>query len=252
MYGKSAYAIFRDHVYPIWDDNFAGAYDVKTNVSQLRSIEGKLFCGNDFYYIEVDDHLKIISTNISAKAQFFPGIWSYHNFLPKALVDDKYIHFISDRFNINSENKKKLSSKIVKQLGMFYFFNHSLYDGKNTYTVHVDEKTLSYLGSFVEIINGCSDETSINDVDVKYHQFFKDKNHIYYFNNQTHQLQTVQTADVDSYQQNNYDDLQALYKIKDVKGAVKTKSSWKPNYYLIVGCCFLVLGIGVYWLKRNK
>jgi len=72
------------------------------------------------------------------------------------------------------ENKKALTSKIVKQLGMFYLFNHSLYDGEKLYPITADEETLTYLGSFVEVINECADSMPNSpSVKVNYYIFLK-------------------------------------------------------------------------------
>lgn len=252
LYGNSNYTLFRGKMYPIWDNHYSQPYDVKTNAKSLKLIEGKLFRGDDFYYIEGDDDFKIINTHISADAKFFPSIGSYLNYLPKALVDDKYIYFIGDRFNIHLENKKALTSKMVKQLGMFYLFNHSLYDGEKLYPITADEETLSYLGSFVEVINECADSMPNSpSVTVNYHNFFKDANHVYYFDNEKHHLQIIHTADVENTKLDDYETLQSLYKIKDVKGSIKKKVSEPLNYYLIATCVMLVLGIGVYIFKRR-
>jgi len=252
LFGGNRYTLFRNKIYPVWDDNFSQPYDLKTDPGTLKAIEDKLFRGDDFYYSEADDDFKIISTKIPADAKFFPSVNSYLSYLPKALVDDEYIHFIGDRFNIDLDNKKKLTSKIVKQLGMFYMFNHTLYDGNKTYPIIADEKTLTYLGSFVEIVNGCSDSMPNSpQVNVKYHNFFKDKNHVYYLDNQKYQLQIIQTAGVENTRADDYETMQALYKIRDVKGSVKNKKSAQANYYLIFGSSFLVLGLGIYLLTRK-
>ncbi|WAC42555.1 hypothetical protein [Pedobacter sp. SL55] len=223
-YGNIAYVRFQNKIYPIWDDDFSQPYDVKTDASKLEAIEGKLFKGDDFYYFEADNDMKIISTKITADAQFFPGVYSYGAYLPKALTDEKYIYFIGDRFNIHLENKKELTSKIVKQLGMFYLFNNAFYDGEKSYPIKADYETLYFLGSFVEVINGCAGNMpNTPQVQVKYHQFFKDKNSVYYFDDKTKKLQTIPTADPADYKAHDYDDLQHLYKIKDVKGALKKR-----------------------------
>ncbi|RZL40974.1 MAG: LPXTG cell wall anchor domain-containing protein, partial [Pedobacter sp.] len=230
------------------------AYDVKTDASKLEAIEGKLFKGTDFYYMEADNDYKIVSTKISADAKFFPGVYSYRAYLSKALVDDDYIHFIGDRFNIHMDNKKKLTSKIVKQLGSFYLFNNALFDGDKSYPITADYESLNYLGSFVEVINGCAGEMpNTPQVDVKYHHFFRDKNSVYYFDEAGKKLQIIQTANVDDFTPDNYEHLQELYKIKDVKGSVKKKSTETGvNYYAIVGGVVAVLGLGVLYFKRRK
>lgn len=253
-YGRIAYVRFQGKIYPLWDDDFSQAYDVKTDAMKLEAIEDKLFKGDDFYYFEADDDMKIISIKISSSAKFFPGVYSYGKYLSKALVDDDYIHFIGDRFNIHIENKKKLSSKVVKQLGLFYLFNNALFDGEKSYPIKADYETLISLGSFVEEINGCAGEMpNTPQVQVKYHQFFKDKDAVYYFNEKTKQLQIIQTADPSSAEVDDYDYLQELYKIKDVKGAIKKKfEPKKVNYYLIGGAVLLVLALGVLYFKRRK
>ena len=253
-YGNISYMLFRNRIYPIWDDNFSQPYDVKTDASKLEAIEGKLFRGDDFYYFEADNDYKIISTKISADAKFFPGIYSYGKHLSKALVDDDYIHFIGDRFNIHMDNKIKLTSKIVKQLGIFYLFNNALFDGEKSYPITADYETLISLGSFVEVINFCAGEMpGTPQVAVKYHTFFKDKNAVYYFDEARKKLQIIQTASVDDYLEPNiYEDLQTLYKIKDVKGAVKKKTTeLDVNYYAIGGFALVILGLGFYLIRRK-
>ncbi|MFN0254931.1 hypothetical protein [Pedobacter ureilyticus] len=252
-YGRIAYIRFQGKIYPIWDDNFSQPYELKTDASKLEAIEGKLLKGDDFYYFEADNDYKIISTKIPSSAKFFPGVYSYGKYLSKALVEDDYIHFIGDRFNIHMENKKKLSSKVVKQLGLFYLFNNALFDGEKSYPIKADYETLISLGSFVEIINGCAGEMpNTPQVQLKYHQFFKDKDAVYYFNEKTKQLQIIQTADPSSAEVDNYDYLQELYKIKDVKGTIKKKSEASLNYYLIGGAVVLVLALGIFYFKRRK
>lgn len=252
MYGKMSYMRFRNKIYPVWDDNFSLPYEIKTDVSKLKAIEGKLFRGDDFYYFEADNDYKIISTGIKAEAKFFPGVYSYRAYLSKALVDEKYIHFIGDRFSIHLENKKELTSKIVKQLGMFYLFNNALFDGEKSYSIIADYETLSALGSFVEVINSCAGEMpNTPQVDVKYHQFFKDKNSVYYFDDKTKKLQVIQTADPADFKADDYEGLQKLYKIKDVKGTIKKKTSSGLNYYWIEGFSLAVLGLGFYLIRRK-
>lgn len=251
-YGIISYIRFQNKIYPSWDDDFSQPYELKTDASKLEAIEGKLFKGDDFYYFEADNDFKIISTSISADAKFFPGVYSYGAYLSKALVDEKYIHFIGDRFNIQLENKKEVTSKIVKQLGLFYLFNNAFYDGEKSYPIKADYETLTSLGSFVEVINSCAgDMPNTPQVAVKYHQFFKDENSVYYFNEKTKQLQKVQTADPADYNADDYEALQDLYKIRDVKGAIKKKTKSSVNYYLIGGCVLAVLGIGFYLIKRK-
>ena len=251
-FGKINYARFRNKIYPFWDDNFSNAYDVKTDVNQLVAIEGKLFRGKDFYYFEADNDLKIISTGISSDAQFFHGVYSYQKYLPKALVDEKYIHFIADRFSIHLDKKKSLNNKTVKQLGMFYLFNNALFDGENTYPIKADYETLIYLGSFVEVLNDCAGSMpNTPQVSVKYHHFFKDENAVYYFDETLKQLQIIQTADPNGYKTDNYDDLQNLYKIKDVKGTIKKKTKSNIKYYAIA-VIVLILSALSFWLIRRK
>lgn len=249
-YGILSYIRYNNKIYPLWDDNFSTAYEIKTDVSKLRAIGDKIFKGDDFYYAEADNVLKIISTNISADAAFFPEVRSYGRSLPKALSDEKYIYFIGDRFIIHKENKKALTSKLVKQLGSFYLFNNSLFDGEKSYPITADYKSLSYLGSFVEVINDCSgDMPNTPQVAVKYHHFFKDKDVVYYFDERNKKLQVIQTANAADYVADDYEALQALYKIKDIKGVVK-KARPALNYYLIFGGVLAVLG--VFFYRRFK
>ena len=251
-FGNMSYVRFQNKIYPIWDDDFSQSYDIRTDVSKLKAIEGKLFKGDDFYYFEADDDYKIISTKISADAKFFPGVYSYRAYLFKALVDDDYIHFIGDRFNIHMDNKKKLTSKVVKQLGMFYLFNNALFDGEKSYPITADYETLSALGSFVEVINSCAGSMpNTPPVTVKYHQFFKDKNLVYYFNEKTKNLQVIQTANPTDFNPDNYEHLQELYKIRDVKGAIKKRSKSGLNYYFISGGILVLLSLGFYLAKRK-
>ncbi len=251
-FGNSSYVRFQNKIYPIWDDDFSQSYDIRADVSKLEAIEGKLFKGDDFYYFEADNDYKIVSTKISADAKFFPGVYSYRAYLSKALVDDNYIHFIGDRFNIHMDNKKKLTSKVVQQLGMFYLFNNALFDGEKSYPIIADYETLSALGSFVKVINSCAgDMPNTPPVQVKYHHFFKDKNAVYYLNEKAKQLQIIQTADPADYKADNYEALQELYKIKDVKGSIKKKTSSDLNYYAIGGFALAIFGLGFYLIKRK-
>lgn len=251
-FGRTVYFRFSNKIYPSWEEDFEQSYQLKADASKLEAIEGKLFKGDDFYYFEADNDFKIISTNISAYAKFFPGVYSYGKYLHKALVDGKYIHFIGDRFNIHLDNKKELTSKVVKQIGLFYLFNNALFDGEKSYPITADYETLSSLGSFVEVINSCAgDMPNTPQVEVKYHQFFKDENAVYYFNEKTKQLQRIQTADPADYNADDYEALKSLYKIRDVKGAIKKKTSSGLNYYWIGGFSLAVLGLGFYLIKRK-
>lgn len=253
QFGTTNYFRFNNKIYPNWEEDFNQSYELKADASKLKPIESKLFKGDDFYYIEADNDFKIISANISADAKFFPGVYSYRAYLSKALVDEKYIHFIGDRFNIHLENKKELTSKIVKQLGMFYLFNNALFDGEKSYPIIADYETLSALGSFVEVINSCAGEMpNTPQVEVKYHQFFKDKNLVYYFDDKTKKLQVIQTADPADFKVDDYEALQTLYKIKDVKGAIKKKTSSGLNYFWIGGFSLAVLGLGFYLIRRKS
>lgn len=54
-------------------------------------------------------------------------------------------------------------------------------------------------------------------VAVMYHQFFKDKNVVYYFNEKAKKLQIIQTANPADFNLDDYETLQELYKIKDAK-----------------------------------
>lgn len=253
MYGKMSYMRFRNNIYPVWDDDFSQPYEIKTDGSKLKAIEGKLLKGNDFYYIEADNDFKIISTQISANANFFPGVYSYSAYLSKALVDERYIHFIGDRFSIHLENKKELTSKIVKQLGMFYLFNNALFDGEKSYPITADYETLSALGSSVEVINSCAgDMPNTPQVEVKYHQFFKDENLVYYFDDKTKKLQVIETADPADFKADDYEGLRRLYKIRDVRGTIKKKISLGLNYYLIGVFSFAILAMGFYLTKRKN
>lgn len=251
-YGKIDFIKFQNKIYPLWDDNFSTPYALKTDASKLKAIEGGLFRGEDFYYMEADN-MKILSTNIPADAQYFQGRYGYGKYLPKALVSDDYIYFIGDRFDPKHENKQALKNGKVKQIGLFYLFNNALFDGEKSYPIKADYETLSALGSFVEVINSCAGEMpNTPQVAVKYHQFFKDKDAVYYFNEKARQLQIIQTANPDEFNPDNYDQMQALYKIKDVKGTVKKKSEPKLNYYAIVGGSIVVLGVGFFWLRKRK
>ncbi|RZK47925.1 MAG: hypothetical protein EOO87_21060 [Pedobacter sp.] len=89
-------------------------------------------------------------------------------------------------------------------------------------------------------------------VDVKYHQFFKDKNSVYYFDDKTKKLQVIQTADPADFKADDYEALQKLYKIKDVKGTIKKKTSSGLNYYWIGGFSLAVLGLGFYLIRRKS
>lgn len=251
-FGKMNYVFFGNKIYSVWDDNFSMPYAVKTDVSKLQSMEGKLLKGDDFYYFE-DDGSKLINTNISADAQFFHGVYSYRNYLPKALLHDKHIYFLYDRYTPQLEDKRVLTSETVKQLGIFYLFNNALFDGENTFPITADYESLSYLGSFTDVIKGCSGSMENSpQVEIKYHHFFKDENSVYYFDEQNKKFQIIQTANPTDYNADDYDALQELYKIKDVKGAFKKKQKSTFNYYVIGGCVLAFLGLGFYLFKRRK
>lgn len=251
--GKSNYMLLKNNIYPIWDDDFSLPAQVKTSANQLIAVEGSLFRGEDFYYMGNNDNYNLANINIKANAKFYPTVTSYGKILPKALVDDKFIYFIGERFDFKLENKKALTSKVVKQLGSFYLFNHSLFDGTKSYPINADEESLHYLASFVEVINGCAgDMPNTPQVEVLYHHFFKDKNSVYYFNNKANRWQIIQTANQADYQVDDYDVLQALYKIKDVKGSVKKKAVKPTNYVAIVGSFLIVIALGLLLYKKFK
>ena len=251
--GQSSYTIFRNKIYPIWDDNFSLPAQVAVNANQLIAVEGRLFRGKDFYYMGNTDNYKLTSINISADAKFYPTVSSYSKTLPNALVDEKFIYFIGERFDFKLGDQEALTNKVVKQLGSFYLFNHSLYDGTTTYSINADDKTLSYLGSFVEVVNGCAgSEPNSPQVEVVYHHFFKDKNSVYYFSDKTKNWQVIQTANESDYQADDYEDLQALYKIKDLKGSVKKKTNRPINYLLIIGSCLAFIAFGLLFYKKFK
>ena len=251
--GQSSYTIFRNKIYPIWDDDFSLPAQIKVKANELNAIEGCLFKGKDFYYMGNTDNYKLTSINIRADAKFYHTVSSYSKTLPDALVDGEFIYFIGERFDFKLGNQQALTSKIVKQLGSFYLFNHSLYDGKHSYPINADDETLSYLGSFVEVLNGCSG-SNLNSpqVDVVYHHFFKDKNSVYYFNDKENKWQIIQTANETDYNADDYGALQALYKIKDLKGSVKKKTN-KPTNYVAIGSIFLiVIAVSLLLYKRFK
>jgi len=250
-YGEIAYIRFRDKIYSLWDDDFSLPYTVKTDAAQLKAVEGGLFQGKDSYYLEADNW-KLINLNIPAEATYFTGRYGYGKQLPKALATQDYIYLISDRFNPNGENKHALKTG-VKQIGLFYLFNNVLFDGEKSYAITADYETLTSLGSFVEVINSCAgDMPNTPQVQVKYHQFFKDKDAVYYFNEKTRQLQIIQTANPSDFEIDNYEHLQQLYKIRDVKGTVKKKSEASLNYYAITAGIIVVLGLSFLFFRRAK
>ncbi|RZL39549.1 MAG: hypothetical protein EOO96_00370 [Pedobacter sp.] len=250
-FGEITYIRFRNKIYSLWDDDFSMPYVVKADASQLEAIEGGLFRGKDFYYLEADNW-KLMNINIPAEATYFAGRYGYGKYLPRALATKDFIYFIGDRFSANGENKHALKTD-VKQIGLFYLFNNALFDGEKSYPVKADYETLVSLGSFVEVINSCAGEMpNTPQVQVKYHQFFKDKDAVYYFNEKTKQLQIIQTASVDDYSADNCEYLQELYKIKDIKGTIKKKPEASLNYYLIGGVVLIVLAVGVFYFKKRK
>ena len=252
--GNSNYALYQNKIYSIWDEVFSQPLRVNVNPSHLKLVSGTLFKNDQFYYL-TGDNFNILNTKIPATAKFFEGVFSYGKYLHNALVDDKYIHFIGDRFDGKTELKTALTAKEVKQLGMFYLFNHSLFDGEHTYPIQADEETLTYLGSFVEVINACSgSDPGSPAVKVNYHNFFKDKDHVYYFNEALKKLSVIQTANVDESKLNNYDYMQALYQIKDLKGTVnkKTVRIRNVNNYLISGIVGIGLIAGLVFAFRKK
>ena len=251
--GQSNYVLFRNNIYPIWDDNFSLPAQVNISPIQLLAVDGNLLKSNDFYYIGNTDNYKLTNINITADARFYPSVSSYGRSLPIALVDDDFIYFIGDRFDFKSKNQTALTSKVVKQLGAFYLFNHSLYDGSKSHPIKADEETLSYLGSFVEVINGCAgDMPDSQAVEVLYHHFFKDKTSVYYFNDSENKWQIIQTANPENYQIDDYDDLQALYKIKDVMGLVKKTAKNSVNYLAIILSCLAVVILSLLLYKKLK
>ena len=253
LFGRNSYMYFKNNIYPIWDDNFSLPSQVKVSANQLIAVEGKLFKGKDFYYMGNTDNYRLASTNIAADAKFFPTVTSYNRQLPKALVDDDFFYVIGERFDLNFADKIALTSKVVKQLGSYYLINHSLFDGNNSYPIIADEKTLSYLGSFVEVINSCSGSNPDSaPVEVVYHHFFKDENAIYYFNNKVNIWQKIQTAVVADYQVDDYEDLHALYKIKDVKGSAKKRVDNKLNYPVIIGSVLALIALSFLGYMKFK
>ncbi|TDG35184.1 hypothetical protein EZJ43_14900 [Pedobacter changchengzhani] len=250
--GETSYTFFKNHIYPIWDDNFSLPSQIKISANQLVAVEGKLFKGPDFYYMGNTDNYKIASINISANAKFYPAIPSYSGYLPKALVDGKFIYFIGERFDLKSENKKALTSKIVKQLGSFYLFNNALHDGTKNYPITADYESLTYLGSFVEVINGCAgDMPNTPQVEVVYHHFFKDADNVYYFNSRDHNWQVIETANGTDYEANDYAGMKALHKIKNVKFAIEAKVITSTNYSLLA-ICVVVLGLAGFVIFKKK
>ena len=253
LFGRNSYMYFRNKIYPIWDDNFSLPSQVKVSANQLIAVEEKLFKGKDFYYMGNTDNYRLTSTNISSDATFFPTVNNYNRQLPKALADADFFYIIGERFDLKFDDKIALTSKVVKQLGSYYLFNHSLFDGTKSYPITADEETLSYLGSFVEVLNSCSgSDPNSAPVEVVYHHFFKDDNAIYYFNNRANKWQKIQTANVEDYQADDFNDLQALYKIKDVKGSVKKRIGNKTNYPLLVGSFLVLIALSFFGYKKFK
>ncbi|MEO5910224.1 MAG: hypothetical protein ABIP95_05010 [Pelobium sp.] len=250
--GQNNYMIFRNNIYPIWDDNFSLPAQINVSANQLTVMEGNLFKGEDFYYMGNTDNYRLANTQIPADAKFYPTVNSYNSTLPKALTDDDFFYIVGERFDVKFGDKIPLTSKVFKQLGAYYLLNHSLFDGTKSFPIKADEETLSYLGSFVEVLNGCAgDMPNTPQVEVKYHHFFKDKNSVYYFNDKANKWQTIQTASPEEFQVDDYGALQALYKIKDVKGEVKKKVSKSKNYGLTIGLGSLFL-IGMFLLIYKK
>lgn len=240
--GKNSYMIFRNKIYPIWDDNFSLPAQIKVSANQLIAVEGNLFKGEDFYYMGNTDNYRLANTQISADAKFYQTINNYNRTLPKALADDDFFYIVGERFDVKFGDKIALKSKLVKQLGSYYLCNHSLFDGTKSFPIKADEATLSYLGSFVEVLNSCSGSNPGSaPVDVLYHHFFKDENSVYYFNDKANKWQTIKTADPDEFQTDDYEALQMLFKIKDLKSSVIKNVSKSKNYGLVIGFGLLFL-----------
>ena len=85
-------------------------------------------------------------------------------------------------------------------------------------------------------------------VEVLYHHFFKDNTSVYYFNDSENKWQMIQTANPADYLINDFDGLQALYKIKDVKGVVKKIPDNSVNYVAIMisGLALVILSVLLY------
>ncbi|MFD2287091.1 hypothetical protein GJU39_10610 [Pedobacter petrophilus] len=251
--GKNNYLFFRNNIYPIWDDNFSLPAKIIVSANELTAVEGKLFKGKDFYYMGNTDNYRLASTTIPADAKFYPTVDSYNRQLPKALTSDDFFYVVGERSDVKFADKIALTSKVVKQLGCYYLLNHSLFDGTKSYSINADEETLSYLGSFVEVLNSCSgDMPNSAPVEVVYHHFFKDENAVYYINDKVKKWQKIQTAIVNHYKADDYEALQTLYKIKDVKGSVKTKRDNQTNYAVIVISFLGLIALSFILYKKFK
>lgn len=122
-------------------------------------------------------------------------------------ADDNYIYFIKDP----KEKYKTLThSSEIKDLKLAYAYDNKLLIENNEIENIADRDTIEFIGSTVNVIQGCDGGRGQHPVIIDVYYYFKDRNNVYFYNTSGKKMKKLPSQHIADVKIDDYDYLSKL------------------------------------------
>lgn len=180
---------------------------VKVPWDLLITASGLYYDGLQYYNCNYDTKKLDPVSWLTAKATWKSGWASYRNSISPFFDDGQHLIFPG-----SDDGRHRVIPHVsaLKELELAYVFDDKILIEDQVIPNIADRETMEFLGSTVDVINGCDGGRGQVDVVVEYNYYFKDKNAVYFYHTGTGQMKKLENLKPDMLERNNYVQMRAL------------------------------------------
>ena len=169
------------------------SYTVGKAIYKVRDLDG----GSILEKVE-----NAVSVGNDAIATFNHALWSYRHATPQFYLSNNTISF----YNYNTQNTERTfkHKSAVKDLKLAFAFDDKLLIENIVILSITDYKSVEFLGSTVDVIQGCDGGRGQIEIIIEYNYYFKDKDAVYRYHTGDKGLKVIKNKDSSSYNEANF------------------------------------------------
>ena len=170
-----------------------GSYRVGKDIYKVRDLDG----GGILEKVE-----NAVSYENGAVATFNNALWSYRHATPQFYLTNNIISF----YNYNTQTAEQTINhkSVVKDLKLAFAFDDKLLIENKVIQSIADFESIQFLGSTVDVKQGCDGGKGQIEIIVEYNYYFKDKSAVYKYHTGDKGLKKLTDKDVASCNQANF------------------------------------------------
>ena len=186
------------------------------DVPKLENIEdftltadGMYRVGKDIYIIRELDGGSIlekvenaVSFESDSKATYNNSLWSYRHPTSQFFFSKDSINFYN--YHTQKSERSFYHKSPLKDLTLAFAFDNKLLIENGVIPSIADYNSLAFLGSTVDVKQGCDGGKGQIEIVVEYDYYFKDKNSVYKYHSGDKGLKVIKAEDTSGYNQSNF------------------------------------------------